>query len=109
MTSGSSKDIEKLEADLWEAADSLEGTIPWVSSGELTTMRIRRTSLNITEEAVEAGSRLVPAGTILAMDRLLLFHTLDAQRDQIREKAGDQLRARRDLLLPRLMSGELAV
>lgn len=168
-----------------------EGTIPWASSGELTKMRVRRTTLNITEEALESGSRLVPSETILAVvrgmslakefrigltarsmafnqdlkavlafpgvDALLLYHTLEAQRDQIRDRAGeashgtkklesavlsdlpimvppvtlqrefrthaaslhaqwdvldqqiDQLRAARDLLLPRLMSVEIAV
>jgi type I restriction enzyme S subunit len=175
----------KARAEFWQ------GTIPWVSSGELTTMRIRRTSLGITEEAVEAGSRLVPPETILAVvrgmslakefriglaarpvafnqdlkairalpgvDSLFLYHALDAQRDQIRDKAGEashgtkkldtavlsevpilvppepvqrqfrdyvaplhaqwdnldqqieHLRSARDLLLPRLMSGEIAV
>lgn len=175
----------KARADFWE------GEIPWVSSGELTAMRIRTTKLAVTAEAVEAGSRLVPRGTILAVvrgmslakefrigvtsapmsfnqdlkaivaepeiDVLLLFHSLDAQREQIRDRAGEashgtkkldssvlsevlilvpprtvqrhfrdhvallhsqwdhleqqnhRLRAARDLLLPRLMSGEIAV
>jgi type I restriction enzyme S subunit len=175
----------KARADFWE------GEIPWVSSGELTAMRIHSTKLAVTAEAVEAGSRLVPRGTILAVvrgmslakefrigvtsapmsfnqdlkaivaepeiDVLLLFHSLDAQRDQIRDRAGEashgtkkldssvlsevpilvppkavqrhfrdhvellhsqwdhleqqnqKLRAARDLLLPRLMSGEIAV
>src|SRR5690242_11128319 len=46
-----------------------EGSIPWVSSGELTAMRIWRTSLNITEEAIDAGSRMVPPDTILVVVR----------------------------------------
>lgn len=167
------------------------GDIPWVSSGELTQMRIHRTKLNLTEEGVSTGSRLVPAETILAVvrgmslakefrlgitarpvsfnqdikaiaalpevDPLSLYHALDAQRDTIRDKAGDashgtkkldtpvlsevpillpspaiqtlfreyvaplhtqwdvldqqsvQLERGRDLLLPRLMNGEVAV
>lgn len=175
----------KSRADFWE------GTIPWVSSGELREMRLHRTSLNITADAAAAGSRLIPAETILAVvrgmslakefrvgitarpmafnqdlkairsvpgvDALFLFHSLEAQRDQIRDKAGEashgtkkldsavlaevpilvprqllqrhfrehvevkhqqwdnlaqqnhRLRSARDLLLPRLMSGELAV
>jgi type I restriction enzyme S subunit len=154
-------------------------------------MRIHRTTLNVTTEAIDAGSRMVPAGTILAVVRgmslakefrvgiaaravafnqdlkaianerdveaLFLFHALDAMREQIRERAGDashgtkkldtpvlagvsihvpppsvqdffrehvrpyhaqwdnldqqneQLRIARDLLLPRLMNGEVAV
>jgi type I restriction enzyme S subunit len=168
-----------------------EGDIPWVSSGELTTMRIHDTSLHITSEAAEAGSRLVPPDTILAVvrgmslakefrmamvgrevafnqdlkalvsqpgvDAVYLFHALETQRDQIRDRATEashgtkkldtpvlasvpillppftlqehfrgivdpmnlqwdvlrrqteRLRAARDLLLPRLMSGEIAV
>ncbi len=168
-----------------------DGDIPWVSSGELTTMRISDTQLRITAQAAEAGSRLVPPATILAVvrgmslakewrigmasrvvafnqdlkaiiakpgvDALYLFHSLDSQRDQVRDRAGEashgtkkletavlsnlqilvpnnwmqtlfreqagpmhaqwdnlhaqnqKLRAARDLLLPRLMSGEIAV
>ena len=175
----------KARADFWE------GDVPWVSSGELTAMRLHRTSLNVTPEAVDAGSRMVPAETILGVvrgmslakefrigltarpmafnqdlkaivaapdvDALLLFHSLDAQRDQIRDRAGEashgtkkldtavlsevpilvpprplqrvfrehvallhaqwdnldeqnaRLRTARDLLLPKLMSGEIAV
>lgn len=173
----------KARAEFWE------GDIPWVSSGELTTMRVHRTTLNVTAEAVVAGSRLVPPETILAVvrgmslakefrlgltartvafnqdlkaivtepdvDPLFLFHALDIQRDQICELASDsshgtkkldtpvlsevpiilppkpmqrlfresvvwqhaqwdnldqqnqKLRTARDLLLPRLMSGEI--
>lgn len=168
-----------------------EGEIPWVSSGELTALRIEDASLHVTEEGVAAGSRLVPPGTILAVvrgmslakefrlamtsrtvcfnqdlkaivarpdvDANYLFHALVEQRDAIRDRAGEashgtkkldtpvlaetpilvpptalqsafseivspmhaqwdnlnrqirQLTAARDLLLPRLMSGELAV
>ncbi len=171
--------------------DYWDGNIPWVSSGELTAMRIHQTTLNLSEEGAEQGSRVVPAETILAVvrgmslakefriglaarslafnqdikaicafsdcDPLFLFHSLDAQRDQIRDKTGEashgtkkldsavlaetpvlvpspllqrlyrdqarcmhdqwdnleqqnsRLRAARDLLLPRLMRGEMAV
>ena len=167
------------------------GDIPWVSSGELTTMRIHDTSFHITPEAVDGGSRMVPQGTILVVvrgmslakefrmaitsrpvafnqdlkalvctpdvDPLYLFHALETQRDQIRDRATEashgtkkletatlnavpilvppdrdqqhfrelvgplhaqwdtlhqqnlRLRAARDLLLPRLMSGGIAV
>lgn len=53
----------KSRAEFWE------GDIPWVSSGELTSMRIHRTKLNVTAEAVDAGSRMVPPETILAVVR----------------------------------------
>ena len=141
-------------------------------------MRVHRTKLNVTPEAVAAGSRLVPPGTILAvvrgmslakefrigiaaktvsfnqdlkaiasnpdLDALFLFHAIDAQRNAIRDRAGDashgtkkldtpvqalfrqhvsslhaqwdnldiqteRLRTARDLLLPRLMNGEVSV
>lgn len=175
----------KARSDFWE------GDIPWVSSGELTDMRVHDTSLRITAEGAEMGSRLVPRETILAVvrgmslardwrvsitsrevafnqdlkalvakpdiDPLYLFHTLETQRDQVRDRAGEashgtkkldtavlanlpilvpaasmqrlfreavaplhalwdnlhiqneKLRAARDLLLPRLMSGEIVV
>ena len=168
-----------------------DGDIPWVSSGELTRMRIHDASLHVTAEAVEAGSRLVPSNTILVVvrgmslakefrmamtsrpvafnqdlkalvplsgvDAVYLFYALETQRDQIRERATEaahgtkkldtqalasvpilvpsvriqehfreivdplnsqwdvlhrqteKLRTARDLLLPRLMSGEIAV
>lgn len=175
----------KARTEFWQ------GEVPWVSSGELTAMRVHHTKLSITEEAIAAGSRCVPAKTILAVvrgmslakefrlgltartvsfnqdikaliaepgvDPLLLFHAIDAQRDTIRDRAGDashgtkklstpvlegipilvpqsavqaafrrlissfhgqwdvlynqnaRLEKARDLLLPRLMSGEIPV
>lgn len=53
----------KARSEFWE------GDIPWVSSGELTAMRIHNTSLRVTGEAIEDGSRMVPAETILAVVR----------------------------------------
>jgi len=98
-----------------------EGTIPWVSSGELKAMRVRDTSLHVTKEAVEAGSRIVHPETILAVvrgmslakefrvamvsspvsfnqdlkavvprpdtDAYFLFHSLMEKRDHIRDSA----------------------
>lgn len=175
----------KARSEYWE------GEIPWVSSGELTSMRIGDASLKISAEAAQAGSRLVPRETVLAvvrgmslakewrlgitsrevafnqdlkaltahagLDPLFLFHSLEVQRDQVRDRAGEashgtkklesavlssipilvpppflqqlfrdhvgpmhdqwdnlsrqvvKLRAARDLLLPRLMSGEIGV
>ena len=107
----------KARPDFWS------GEIPWVSSGELTGMRIRRTTLCVSDEGADQGSRIVPANTILAVVRgmslakdfrigltsrvvtfnqdlkaivprdglpsLFLFHSLDAQRDAIRDQAGE--------------------
>jgi type I restriction enzyme S subunit len=53
----------KARADFWA------GDIPWVSSGEMGDTWIDDTSLHVTEDGVEAGSRLVPRGTILAVVR----------------------------------------
>lgn len=53
----------KSKSEFWE------GDIPWVSSGEMTEPRIYDTSLRITPEAAEAGSRLVPANTVLVVVR----------------------------------------
>jgi len=167
------------------------GEIPWISSGEMTELRLRDSSLRLTQEGIEQGSRLVSANTILAVVRGMslakefrlaiaskpvafnqdlkalsceedvrpeyLFASLVAQRDQIRDRATEashgtkkldtpvlaavpillpterlqrefcdivtsmntlwdncwtqnqKLRAARDLLLPRLMSGEVTV
>jgi type I restriction enzyme S subunit len=175
----------KATSEFWD------GDIPWVSSGELTTIRIHDSSLHVTAEAIDAGSRLVPPYTILDVvrgkslakefrmamtsqpvafnqdlkslvpqsdvDAVYLFHALEAQREQIRgrateashgtkkldtqalasvpilvppvriqdhfreiveplnaqwdvlERQTEQLRAARDLLLPRLMRGEIAI
>ena len=168
-----------------------EGDVPWISSGELTSMRMSTAKHLVTDEAVKAGSRYAEAGTILGVVRgmslakdfrigvvtrrvcfnqdlkafvpdrgiesLYLFHALDCQRESIRLRAGEashgtkkletavleavpiivapptvrrdfvefveplhkqmdvlieqtnKLESARDLLLPRLMSGEISV
>lgn len=53
----------KARAEFWE------GDIPWVSSGEMTELRIHDTRLHISEEAAVNGSKLVPANTVLAVVR----------------------------------------
>jgi len=111
-----------------------EGSIPWVSSGELTCLRVHRTKLNVTEEGLANGTRLVPPETILAVvrgmslakefrlgitarpvsfnqdikaisarpgvDALLLFQSLEAQRDSIRDRAGDSSHGTKKLDTP---------
>jgi restriction endonuclease S subunit len=120
-----------------------EGDIPWVSSGELTSMRIHDTSLNVTAEAAEAGSRLVPAETILAVvrgmslakefrigltsrqmsfnqdlkaivpkdgiDSLFLYHALEIQRDQIKDKANDASHGTKKLETPVLSAVQILI
>ena len=54
---------DKARAELWE------GDIPWVSSGEMTELRIYDTSLHISEEGAREGSKLVPENTVLAVVR----------------------------------------
>jgi type I restriction enzyme S subunit len=46
-----------------------DGDIPWVSSAEMTERHLDTTSLKITQAGLEAGSRLVPAGTTFAVVR----------------------------------------
>lgn len=168
-----------------------QGNIPWISSGELTSMRVSTSTHFVTDEAVKVGSRYAEIGTILGVVRgmslakefrlgvvsrrvcfnqdvkalvpdcgvesLYVFHALDAQRERIRRSAGEashgtkkletavlqavevpvpplalrrhfveyasplhqqmdvlteqyrKLERARDILLPRLMNGELAV
>lgn len=45
------------------------GSIPWVSAKDLVENRIYDAPLKVTEEAVKAGSRLVPANTVLFVVR----------------------------------------
>jgi type I restriction enzyme S subunit len=105
----------KSRAEYWQ------GHIPWISSGELTAMRVYDSSLHLTKEGAEAGSRVVALETTLAVvrgmslakefrlgmvsrevafnqdlkalvaragvDPFLLFHSLWEQRDQIRDRA----------------------
>ncbi len=122
----------KAKPEFWE------GDIPWVSSGELKAMRIHRTKLNITGEAISAGSRLVPKETILAVvrgmslakdfrigvtarpmafnqdikalkgehnvDTLFLFHAIDSQRNGIRDLAADASHGTKKLDMPVLLA-----
>lgn len=171
--------------------DFWRGDIPWVSSGEMTQPRLHDSTHRLTLEGLDAGSRLVPRNTILAVVRGMslatefrlalaaravafnqdlkaltcksgftpefLFSSLDARREYIRTLATEashgtkklemrvveavqitvpddnlqrrfvdsvapmnkqwdnlyqqvrRLRAARDLLLPRLMSGEIGL
>jgi type I restriction enzyme, S subunit len=175
----------KARAEYWH------GDVPWISSGELTTMRVSASQFYVTEEAVAECSSYAEKNTILVVVRgmslakefrvgivakrvcfnqdikglvpdrgvegLFLFHALIDQRDHIRQRAGEAshgtkkletavleslrivvpppairrhfidyvepmhaqwdvlyrqnraLKAARDLLLPRLMNGEIAV
>lgn len=175
----------KAKPEFWD------GDVPWISSGELTSMRISSSTHRVTDEAVQSGSRYSEVGTILGVVRgmslakefrlgiatrrvcfnqdlkafvpdrgiesLYLFHALDEQKERIRQKAGEashgtkkletavlenlpitvgvptirrhfveyasplhqqmdvlaeqnkKLEQARDLLLPRLMNGEIAV
>lgn len=53
----------KAKADYWG------GDVPWVSSGEMSRQFIEDTTLHLTEAGADAGSRVVPAGTIFAVVR----------------------------------------
>lgn len=45
------------------------GTIPWVSSGEMTKSRIGDTEHRVTDEGAENGTKLVPAHTVMVVVR----------------------------------------
>ncbi len=53
----------KTQSNYWD------GDIPWISSGEITEPRLHDSSLHLTQEGVDQGSRLVPPNTILAVVR----------------------------------------
>lgn len=46
-----------------------EGTIPWISSGEMTHWRIHDSVRRVTEDGARNGTRMVPKGTIFAVVR----------------------------------------
>ncbi len=127
----------KARPDFWQ------GDIPWVSSGELTAMRVHETSLHVTSEGAENGSRIVPPETILCVvrgmslakefrlglttkemafnqdlkaivgepdvDNLMLFHALDAQRDEIRKSANEAAHGTKKLDTPVLSKVQIVV
>tara|TARA_E500000318_G_scaffold17274_1_gene17548 strand:+ start:3483 stop:4751 length:1269 start_codon:yes stop_codon:yes gene_type:complete len=45
------------------------GSIPWVSAKDMKRMYLADTEDHITQEAVEGGTKLVPAGTVLMLTR----------------------------------------
>ena len=51
------------------------GGIPWISSGSLTSWRLLESDRTLTEQGVRAGSKLVPAGTILMVVRGMSLKT----------------------------------
>lgn len=50
------------------------GTIPWISGKDLKSFYLSDAEDHITAEAADAGSRLVPAGTILLLVRGMTLH-----------------------------------
>jgi type I restriction enzyme S subunit len=55
-------------------ADYWGGTIPWFSAKDLKSFYLSDSEDHVTEEGVEAGSRLMPAGTILLLVRGMTLH-----------------------------------
>jgi type I restriction enzyme S subunit len=49
--------------------DFWDGDIPWVSSGEMKEQFISDTSLHLTNAGLQAGSKLVPVGTLFVVVR----------------------------------------
>ena len=61
----------KANQDYWE------GPIPWVSPKDMKVREINGSADSISEEAAEAGSRIMPAGSILIVVRgMILAHSL---------------------------------
>src|SRR6266550_6359417 len=58
----------KSRADFWA------GTIPWVSAKDLKILRLRDAEDHVTAEAVDAGSRLAPAGSTFLLVRGMTLH-----------------------------------
>jgi type I restriction enzyme S subunit len=50
-----------------------QGAIPWASPKDLKTLRLSDTQDHITSEALDAGSRMVPSGTILIVIRGMIL------------------------------------
>ena len=56
--------------------DYWQGSIPWVSPKDMKTREIYDSEDHITEEGARAGSRVIPAGTILVVVRgMILAHS----------------------------------
>ncbi|XZE36031.1 restriction endonuclease subunit S [Pirellulaceae bacterium SH501] len=55
-------------------AEYWTGTIPWISGKDLKSFYLSDAEDHITAEGAEAGSRIVPAGTILLLVRGMTLH-----------------------------------
>jgi len=58
----------KSNAEFWN------GTIPWISGKDLKSFYLNDGEDHITAEGAEAGSRLIPPGTILLLVRGMTLH-----------------------------------
>ena len=58
----------KSRADYWT------GSIPWVSAKDLKVFRLHDAEDHVTADAIDAGSRLVPAGSIFLLVRGMTLH-----------------------------------
>ena len=131
MTNETFKDIEKLESDLWEAADNLRANSKLTSSDYFMPVLgviFLRHAANRFDAATWQIEDLIGAGAIFASvtkkelkaQELLtpssrLIQAFEEVSRSIDEQLrvlflqNQKLRTARDLLLPRLMSGEIAV
>jgi type I restriction enzyme S subunit len=67
-TFGSGGTPSKSRADFWT------GTIPWVSAKDLKVFRLHDAEDHVTPQAIDAGSRLAPAGSIFLLVRGMTLH-----------------------------------
>jgi type I restriction-modification system DNA methylase subunit len=99
------ENISKLEADLWCAADNLRANSKLTSS-EYCMPVLGVIFLRHATNRYDAVIRQIEADILDALNE-----TIEPITEQFRTLsfANQKLRAARDLLLPRLMSGEIAV
>ena len=115
MNRGTYKDIEKLEADLWEAADNLRANSklsPFFAVFLMRAMDLKQYNGGVSvptldRKTVHRAAILIPTkGLLTAFDD---FARPVFQQIQLLTAEVDNLRAARDLLLPRLMTGKVPV
>lgn len=116
MTANAFHNISQIESNLWEAADQLEGKIPKRPLGKADF--IKQEGLHTTKRVTFYRQEKTATASRLALFLLVAFKTVMSSKSNIHMDMAwlkflmskiKNLRAVRELLLPRLISGELAV
>jgi len=109
-THGSLANIEKLESDLWEAADNLRANSKLTSSEYCMPVLYAQkgsTREALTKEILSAFEITLPSPELVAHFGEIAECSF-LQRETLAFQ-NQKLRTARDLLLPKLMSGEIGV